>query len=161
MAAAPDGTEIYCVAAGVIWAVPVSGATPRKIGAGDAVAVDTAGDNLIVASLERPQSRLFRLPLRGGSPVEIPLTGPYRLGGVGSGDANPGAVRNGLLAAPLGSSLWYNPPGIFDLASGKSVRIPLDYTGDFWRMSWSPDGKVIGEAFEWNSTMWKFTPEGR
>jgi len=102
---------------------------------------------------------LFRVPLHGGQEAEIALTGPYRLGS--ESGVTPGAVRNGLLAAALGSARWYNPPGIFDLGTGKSVRIPLDYTGDFWRMSWTPDGKIMGEAFGWNSTLWKFTPEGR
>jgi len=99
---------------------------------------------------------LFRVPQHGGRESEIALTGSYRLG-FGSG-STPGAVRNGLLASGLASPLWYNPPGIFDLATGKSQRIRLDYTGDFWRMSWTPDGKIIGEASGWNSTLWKFTP---
>ena len=113
----------------------------------------------MIASIEHPRIRLFRVPLHGGQETEITLTGPYRLG-FGAG-TTPGAVRNGLLVGSLASPLWYNPPSIFDLATGNSQRIPLDYTGDFWRMSWTSDGKIIGEAMGWNSTLWKFTPEAR
>jgi eukaryotic-like serine/threonine-protein kinase len=154
MAAAPDGTVVYCVAAGVVWAVPVSGGAPRKIRAGDWVAVESPGDSLIVASLEHPRIRLFRVPQHGGRESEIALAGPYLPASPG---ATPGAVRNGLLVMSVASPLWYNPPGIFDLATGKSQRIPLDYTGDFWRMSWTPDGKIVAETMGWISTLWKFT----
>ena len=157
MATSPDGSTIYCVSGGMVWAVPVSGGSPRKIRAGDSIAVDGAANALFVVSMEHPQSRLFRVPLAGGPVTEIPLTGPYRIGT----PVNSGAVRNGRFVAALGSSRWYDPPGIFDLATGKSARIPLDYTGDFWRLAWSPDGNVIGEAFEYNTTMWKFTPAAR
>jgi hypothetical protein len=135
--------------------VPVSGATPRKLRVGDGVALNDDDVSLTVASIEPPKSRLFRVPLDGGAEQEIALTGPYRLGSY----FDPGAIRNGRMVASLASSHWYNPPGIFDLSIGKSHLIPLDYTGDFWHMTWSPDGKVIGESHLWQSTMWKFTPE--
>ena len=157
MAASPDGGTIYCVAGGMVWAVPASGSAPRKIRAGDSIAVDAAANALFVVSKEHPQSRLFRVPLEGGPETEIPLTGPYRIGA----PVNQDAVRNGRFVTSLGSSRWYNPPGIFDLSTGKSALVKLDYTGDFWRMAWSTDGNVIGEALGWNSTMWKFTLEVR
>jgi len=50
-----------------------------------------------------------------------------------------------------------DPPGIIDLAAGKSARIPLDSIGDFWRMTWTPEDQVIGEV--WQSSLWKFTSE--
>jgi hypothetical protein len=55
-------------------------------------------------------------------------------------------VRNGRLVAPGTSPTWYWPPTIFDLATGKSARIPLDYVSDFHHMSWTPDGKVMASA---------------
>ena len=157
MAASPDGGTIYCVAGGMVWAVPVSGGAPRKIRAGDSIAVDAVVNALFVVSMEHPQSRLFRVPLEGGAETEVPLTGPYRFGS----PVNPGAARNGRFVSALGSSRWYNPPGIFDFSTGRSTLIPLDYTGDFWHLAWTPDGNIIGEALGWNSTMWKFTPETR
>jgi hypothetical protein len=67
------------------------------------------------------------VPFEGGPATEIPLIGPYRIGAT----VNQDAVRNGRFVAGLGSSRWCNPPGIFDLSTGKSALIPLDYTGDF------------------------------
>lgn len=68
-----------------------------------------------------------------------------------------GGVRNGRLLAPGSSPTWYWPPAIFDLATGKSTRIPLAYVSDFHHMSWTPDGKVMACALVWRSNMWKFT----
>ena len=62
--------------------------------------------------------------------------------------------------APLAAPYWYWPPGIFDLATGKSARIPLDYAADFHHMAWTPDGKIMAVALGWHATIWKFTPDG-
>jgi hypothetical protein len=102
---------------------------------------------------EAPHTRLIRVPLKAGVPSgpeqEIPLAGPLKLGyGI-----DPGAVRNGRLVAPGSTPTCYWPPAIFDLATGKSARIPLDYTSDFHHLSWTADGMGF------RSSMWKFTPE--
>ena len=52
-------------------------------------------------------------------------------------------------------------PGIFDLATGTSERIPLDYAQDFHHMAWTPDGKVMAVAVGFRGSIWKFTPEGK
>ncbi len=100
-----------------------------------------------------------RVPVQAGVPSgpeqELPLPGSLKLGfGI-----DPGAVRNGRLVAPGSSPTWYWPPVIFDLASGKSAGIPLDYTGDFHHLSWTADNKVVAFAMGFRSSMWRFTPE--
>jgi len=60
----------------------------------------------------------------------------------------------------MGAVTWYWPPGIFDLASGKSARVPLDYISDFHHMAWTPDGKIMAVADGWNASIWRFTPQG-
>jgi hypothetical protein len=70
-------------------------------------------------------------------------------------------VRDGRLVAPGSEPTWYWPPAVFDLATGKSTRSPLDYISDFHHMSWTPDGKVIACALVWRSSMWKFTRGSR
>jgi hypothetical protein len=123
------------------------------------VTVEPGGESLLVKAVEPPNTRLIRVPLKAGLPSgperEIPLAGPLKLGfGI-----DPGAVRDGRLVAPGTAPYWYWPPAIFDLATGKSRRIPLDYINDFQHMSWTADGKVIAAAWGWRSSMWKFTPE--
>jgi len=155
MAASPDGKTIYAVAEGLVWAVPVTGEAPRKIRSGDGVAVDTATQSLVVFVQQPGNNRLIRIPLAGGPEHEI--AGSFRLGGV----VDPGSIRNGRLVSPLAAPYWYWPPGIFDLATGTSERIPLDYTEDFHHMAWAPDGKVMAVAVGFRGSIWKFTPAGK
>jgi eukaryotic-like serine/threonine-protein kinase len=153
LAATPDGKNLYCVAGGAVWLVPLTGEAPRKLHGADSVAVDAASHSLVIEVREPPVTRLVRIPLAGGPEQEITGTFPlgYHIGGEG--------IRNGKLVAPLAAPYWYWPPGIFDLATGKSERIPLDYTSDFHYMAWAPDGKVVALALGYHSKIWEFTPE--
>jgi len=155
MAASPDSHTIFAVAEGVVWAVPVSGEAPRKLRSGDGVAVDIATQTLVVFVQQSGKGRLIRIPLAGGPEQEI--RGSFRLGGT----LDPGSVRNGRLVSPLAGPYWYWPPGIFDLATGTSERIPLDYAQDFHHMAWTPDGKVMAVAVGFRGSIWKFTPDGK
>ena len=163
IAASADGSMLYFVAAGEIWSVarPPSGrgGEPHRIRAGNFVTLEPGDKSIIVEVQEPPNTRLFRVPLQAGMPSgpehELPLAGPLKLGfGI-----NPWAVRNGRLVAPGSTPTWYWPPAIFDLATGKSARIPLDYNNDFHYMSWSSDGSIVAFAMGWRSSMWKFKPE--
>ncbi|MGO9255508.1 MAG: protein kinase domain-containing protein [Bryobacteraceae bacterium] len=154
MAASPDGKTLYCAAAGAVWAVPLSGEAPHKIRAGDGVTVDASTQSLVIEVLEPPSTRLVRIPLGGGPEQEI--AGSFHLGmGI-----DPGSIRDGKLVAPMASPYWYDPPGVFNLKTGASTRIPLDYAGDFHHMAWTPDGKIMAVAAEWRGTLWKFS-EGK
>jgi hypothetical protein len=154
LATSPDAKTLYCVAGGAVWSVPLSGDMPRKIRTGDGVAVDAATQSLVIEVREPPNSRLVRIPLSGGPEQEI--AGTFHLGYF----IDAGSVRNGQLVAPMGAPTWYWPPGIFDLASGKSARIPLDYTSDFHHMTWTPDGRIMAMTADWRATIWRFAPKG-
>jgi serine/threonine protein kinase len=155
MAASPDGKTIYAVAEGLVWALPVTGEAPRKVRSGDGVTVDVATQSLVVFVQQPGNNRLIRIPLAGGPEQEI--AGSFHLGGI----VDPGSIRNGRMVSPLAGPYWYWPPGIFDLATGRSERIPLDYTEDFHHMAWAPDGKVMAVAVGFRGSIWKFTPEGK
>ncbi|HKM89134.1 MAG TPA: protein kinase [Candidatus Acidoferrales bacterium] len=156
MAASPDGKTLYCAAAGSIWEVTAGGEVRRQH-AGNFVTVEPGGQSLLVEVREPPNTRLVRIPLGGGPDQEIRVPGPLQFAYAIDNDG----VRNGRLLAPESSPYWYWPPAIFDLTTGKSRTIPLEYVSDFHHMSWTPDGKVIACALAWRSTMWKFTRESR
>ncbi|SPF43382.1 Serine/threonine protein kinase [Candidatus Sulfopaludibacter sp. SbA4] len=158
LAASPDGKTLYCAADGVVWAIPSSGGEARKIRAGDHVAVDPAGQYLLVEVTETPVIRLWRVPLNGGVEQEIPQNGPFRPGY----NIGPNAVgSDGRILIPLGASTWYWPPGLIDPASGRFTRIPADLAIDYHVLAWTPDGQVMAMGFDSESTMWRFTPEVR
>lgn len=154
MGISPDHQTLFCLASGALWSVPLSGGAARKIHTGDGFAVDSATQSLVIEVRESPATRLIRVPLSGGPEQEI--HGQFHLGY----DVDAGSIRNGKLVAPMSAATWYWPPGIFDLASGKSARIPLDYTSDFHHMGWTPDGKIMAVADGWSAAIWKFTPQG-
>jgi hypothetical protein len=154
LATSPDSKTLYCLAGGMVWAVPRAGGEPRKIRTGDGIAVDAATQSLVIEVREPPNSRLVRVPLNGGPEQEI--AGPFHLAYY----IDAGSIRNGKLVAPMGAPTWYWPPGIFDLATGKSARIPLDYVSDFHHMTWTPDGGIIALTDDWRANIWKFTPQG-
>jgi serine/threonine protein kinase len=155
LAASPDSKTLYCLAGGMVWAVPLAGGEPRKIRTGDGIAVDAATQSLVIEVREPPNSRLVRVPLSGGPEQEI--VGPFHLGYY----IDAGSIRNGKLVAPMGAPTWYWPPGIFDLATGKSARIPLDYVSDFHHMTGTPDGRIIGLTDDWKANIWRLTPQGQ
>ena len=155
MAASPDGNTIYAVAEGLVWALPVTGEAPRKVRSGDGVTVDIATQSLVVFVQQPGNSRLIRIPLTGGPEQDI--AGSFRI----AAGLDPGSLHNGRLVSPLAAPYWYWPPGIFDLATGTSQRIPLDYAQDFHHMAWTPDGKVMAVAVGFRGSIWKFTPEGK
>ena len=66
LAGSPDGKTIYYVESGTVLALPAEGGQPQKVCAGDGVAVDPAGEYLVV-SLNQPEGvRLVRVSLAGG-----------------------------------------------------------------------------------------------
>jgi hypothetical protein len=152
MTASADGKTLYFAAAGSIWTVTAGGEV-RRLRAGNFVTVEPGDQSLVVQVREAPHVRLVRVPLDGGPEQQIPLPGPLQLAYMIDNDG----VRNARLLAPAAAPYWYWPPAIFDLATGKSAIIPLQYLSDFHHMSWTPDGKVMACALTWRSSMWKFT----
>jgi eukaryotic-like serine/threonine-protein kinase len=155
MGASPDGKSLYCLAAGALWWVPLAGGAPKRLRSSDGFAVDGATRSLVVQLREPPLSRLIRIPLNGGAEQEI--AGRFALGT----NIDPGSVLNGKLVGPMAAPTWYWPAGIFDLATGKAFRIPVNYTTDFHRIRWSAEGKLMAAGADLRSAIWKFTPQGK
>ena len=74
----------------------------------------------------------------------------------------PNAVgKDGRIAMPFGSASWFWPAGVIDPASGKFTQVNLDHITDHHLVGWAPDGRLISVGLGLQSTMWRFSPEGR
>ncbi len=162
LATTPDGKLLLCSAGGAVWSIPLEGGEPRRLRAGNAIALDAAGQNVFVQVIESPRTKLVRVPLSGGVEQEVPVEEPFRLS---TNLIGPNAVgRGGLLLAPmLSPDSWSSPPYLVDLATGKVKRIAVDGFdfADYRFLGWRPGGEIVAAAFDLRSAMWKFTPEGK
>jgi len=79
MAGSPDGTTIFYVDSGTVWAVPAGDGEPRKIRGGNSVAVDPRGQDLLISLNETAGVRLIRMSIAGGSEQAVPVPNDLRL----------------------------------------------------------------------------------
>jgi hypothetical protein len=157
LAASPDGKDLYYATEGSIWAIPAADGTPRKVSAGDGVAVDPNGKEVIINLLDTGGARLVRIPL-SGSPEQIINVqdgiriDPLPLGG--NGLRKDGKLLIGV--SPRDS--WFFSPAVLDVASGELTRIPLNYTGDILLSGWASDGPILAYGEPMRAHIWRFRP---
>jgi hypothetical protein len=157
LASSPDGSALYYVASGTIWAIPAAGGDPRKIGSGDEVTADPGGRELIVTRNEKDGSRLVRLSLSGGA--EIPISFPSGLH-LFSGLTPNAVYRDGRILVPVQSrDSWWDEVAIFEPKTGKLERLDIPYAGDIDSPSWSSDGRIIANGLPMQSSLWRFRRE--
>jgi len=156
LASSPDGKTLYAAAGGTIWAVPSSGGEARMIRAGDSVAADPSGRQLVISVNESPKFTLFRVPVEGGNGREITTGGSILEGWW----LSPNALSaDGRLLHPLSpGDSWFDRPGLLDTATGRVNRIASDDVSDYHSMAWLPDGRFLALHLGLHSTLWKFQP---
>jgi hypothetical protein len=156
IACSPDGTTLYYIDSGAVWSVSIEQGQPRKIHAGDGVAITPDGKNLIISFLEEPV-RWSILSLETGQERAIDVGGDLRLTPI---PPAPGSVApDGRIVLPIAvSDSWFYAPALFDPAMGSVQRIPVSYLGDFFGLGWTPDGKIVAAGFPFQSAIWRFTP---
>jgi eukaryotic-like serine/threonine-protein kinase len=158
LAASPDGKTIYYVSSGDVWAIPSTDGTPRKIHAGNGLAVDPNGREIIVNLNEKEGVRLVRVSLQDGSEKEIPLPENFRPSYLAlSGNAMDPSGKLLVGIAPPDSCFF--AAAVLDLKSGSATRIPLNYTGDTFYMVWAQDGRVLASGEKLLAHLWRFRPE--
>ncbi len=139
LAASPDGKDLYYATEGSIWAIPAADGTPRKVSAGDGVAVDPNGKEVIINLLDTGGARLVRIPLSGSPEQIINVQGGIRIDPLSLG--GNGLRKDGkLLIGVSPRDSWFFSPAVLDVASGELTRIPLNYTGDILLSGWASDG---------------------
>jgi hypothetical protein len=158
LGAAPDGNTLYCAASGTVWALSIAGGEPRRIHAGDSVAVDPRTGDLVVKLDEQESMRLLRVPPAGGTEVEIPIRSALRLV---AQPLAPGSVgRDGRILVPAASQdSWFWQAAVLDPKTGRLEKIPIQGQADFHFLTWGSDGRVVGFALGVRSTLWRFRPE--
>jgi len=157
LAASPDGKKLYYTAEGNLWAIPATDGTPRKISAGDGVAVDPNGKDLIVNMVEKAGVQLVRIPFSGGPAQDIQVQSdipidPMPLGGTG-------LRKDGkLLIGVTPKDSWFFSPAVLDVANGKLTRVPLNFSGDILLSGWTNDGRILAFGEPMRAHIWRFRP---
>lgn len=158
LASSPDGQTLYYVQARQVHEVPTDGSRPpRKLEAGDGVAVYPATGALLLQRFERAGVRLFRLPRPAGRLEEVKVKqGSSRLVPLAMGG---GAIhRDGrVLVASTSKDAWFWRPAILS-AEGEPRPIPAAFDGDLYPAGWSNDGRVLGMGYSLRSELWRLRP---
>jgi len=155
LAASSDGRTLYYAAGGAIWALPSTDGEPRKVHAGDGVAVSPQGQDLIIKLSEKDGVRLVRLPASGGQEQPIPYRSQFRL------TANalaPNAVgRDGrILLEVTSADSWFFSVGVLDPRTGRLDKVPVNYDGDIFMPGWTADGRIAAMGMAMRANLWRF-----
>ena len=161
MVASPDGSTLYCVVSGSVWALPSrEGAStpPKKLLDADGVAVDPRNGDLIVQIFGAEGVRLVRVPPQGGAEREISFRDdtfvmwPIPL--------SPNAVgSDGRILVQGGrTDTWSYRVGAIDPASQSVSVVPLQFDGDLIVPGWTRDGKIVSIGFRYRMNLWRFRP---
>jgi WD40 repeat protein len=154
VAFSPIGELIYFSAGGYIWSVDRGGRIER-VAVGDSIAAGR--DFLAVRSRENGTQHLYRVPMNGGTSIEVQHEEPLHNLNISPNSVTPdGRILSSV--APVDS--WFFPPAMTG-KSGQLERISIDYQGDIHSMAWTPDGKVIALTQVVRARVWKFTPQSR
>ncbi len=155
MTAPADGQTIYYAANGTIWAQPVSGGEPRKIGAGHDVAIDPAGKVLYVIRTSPEGNQLFRMSADGGEATRVILPAGFNLTPMA---LSPSAVdRKGRVLLPVNvPDVFFFRAGLFDTATGGMKLIAMPPRVVVGGAGWTPEGDMAAGAVRWSSSLWRY-----
>jgi hypothetical protein len=160
LAASPDGKALYYVQSRQVYEVPARGKEkPRKLGAGDGVAVYPATGELLIQRFERAGVRLFRLPRPAGRPEEVRVKrGALRLVtlAIGGGAIHPDGR---VLVGSTSKDSWYWRPAVL-LPGGELRPVPAAYEGDIYPAGWSEGDRALGMGYPLRSELWRLLPAG-
>ncbi len=156
LAGSTDGKTLFYVASRNVWSIPAADGSPRKIGAGDSIAVDPNDIELIVQLNER-EVCLARVLIAGGEPRSIPFHSDLRLtGGVLAANAVRGDGR--IVFSASSKDSWFYGAAVLDPKTGAVEKVPLTDTGDIFAPGWGRNGRIIASGSPFKSTMWRFRP---
>jgi hypothetical protein len=152
-----DGKTLYYSTDGNVWSIPAADGTPSKICAGDGVAADPNGKDLITNLWESEGMKLFRVPLSGGPRQEIRIPGDVPMNNLplsGSAIRQDGKVLLGMQS----TDPWFYSLAVLDPGSGRIAQVPLNYTGDLLLSGWTNDGRILAFGEPIRARIWRFRP---
>ena len=155
VAASPDGRTVYYASEGVLWAQPVSGGDPRKIGAGYDLAADPSGKTLYLVRAGARGYEFFRMPAAGGEAEKIDVPAGYSLTSL---RLSPAAVnRDGrILISVKTLGVYFFQAAIFDPARRTMALVPSPSETVVNEAGWAADGGIDLRITHWSSTLWRY-----
>ncbi|MEO6325474.1 MAG: hypothetical protein ABIT01_17570, partial [Thermoanaerobaculia bacterium] len=159
--ASPDGKRLYYPDGGSIWSIELDGGAPRKLRAGNGVALDPRdprGPSLIVQMNEKEGVQLVRAFLAGGPDEPIAYTSPLRITQSPLSTSAVGADGRVVVTVASKDS-WFRGPAFLDPALGTLDKIPVTFEGDILFAGWGQDARLLGMGVNLRSSLWRFQPE--
>ncbi|MGC9970484.1 MAG: winged helix-turn-helix domain-containing protein [Bryobacteraceae bacterium] len=155
VAASPDGKTVYYASEGTLWAQPVSGGDPRKIGVGYDVTADPSGKTLYLMRAGASGYEFLRMPAGGGEAEKIDLPPGYSLTPI---RLSPAAVnRDGRILLPVKTlGLFFFQMAVFDPARHTMALVPAPYQTVVHGAGWAADGSIDVQITHWTSTLWRY-----
>jgi eukaryotic-like serine/threonine-protein kinase len=155
VAASPDGHVVYYASEGALWAQPVSGGDPRKIGAGYDVTADPSGQTLYVMRAGANGYELFRMPADGGEGEKVELPAGHALT---PNPLSPAAVnRDGRILIPIVTrGLYFYHAAVLDPTRHAFTLVPQPAQAALNTAGWAEDGSINLQNTRWSSTLWHY-----
>jgi hypothetical protein len=156
VAASPDGQLVYYASEGALWAQPVSGGNPRKIGAGYDATADPSGKILYLMRAGVSGYELYRMPAGGGEAERIDLPAGHNLT---ANQLSPVAVnrKDGRLLLPVSTlGAYFYQAAVFDPARHTFAIVPTPAQAAVNNAGWAADGSISMQITRWSSTLWRY-----
>jgi DNA-binding winged helix-turn-helix (wHTH) protein len=150
-----DGQTIFYASNGIIWAQPVSGGEPRKIGEGYDLAVEPSGKFLYLMRTGADGYQLFRMPATGGEATRVQLPTGFNMT---AESLSPTAVdRHGRLIIPVNVlDVFFYQAAVFDPLRNTMKLIPVPPRAPVISAGWTPDGNITALIVHWSSSLWRY-----
>jgi hypothetical protein len=159
IAASPDGTTIFYVHSGTLYAIPTEGGEAKSLGPASGVAVDARppAPSLVVQLNDVDGVKLFRQPIAGGERQPIPIISALRLHAAplsASAVGPDGRIAVGVISSDADS----RGVALLDPATGFLERIPVAFDGDMHYPAWGRDGTLLATGVAIRTSLWRFRP---
>ncbi len=150
-----DGQTIYYASTGIIWAQPVAGGDPRRIGEGYDLAVDPSGQFLCLGRIGADGFQLFRMRAAGGEATRVTLPRGFNLTPL---PLSPTAIDSqGRVILPVNvPDVFFYQAALFDPARNAMKLVPVPPRVVIVSAGWTRDGNIDALAVRWSSSLWRY-----